>query len=313
MLQYRFAHRNNARVAHNRKTHFMLDNELSDLLKRALRHYLPKDIALCRDVLAYRFEAGTLKALRPDFSVQLDDLLGVDTQKNKLIQNTRQFLQGYPANHVLLTGARGAGKSSLVRAILGRYHPEGLRLIEMNKENLAHLDRVSDAIDALGDTNLRYIVYCDDLSFSAHDENYRALKSVLDGSVQKPKNLLIYATSNRRYLLPQSRQDNLDRYHGDDVNPRENTDENVSLSDRFGLWLSFHPIDQNQYLAIARHYLEAAGFRWNEAAKEEALIFAALRSTRSGRLAYQFSQDFIGKTRLQNANQNAKPNHQGKP
>lgn len=278
----------------------MIDEELSNLLKQALQHYLPKPLIIDPHVLAYRFENGQLTALQTHFHLSLDDLLGIDAQKQKLIQNTRQFLAKLPANHVLMTGSRGVGKSSLIKALLAKYHHDGLRVIEMSRYELLHLDTIAAAIDKLNNPKLSYIIYCDDLAFDSQDENYRTLKTVLDGSLGNRHNLLVYATSNRRHLLPQFMKDNVNIYNGqtDEVNPYEAIDETVSLSDRFGLWLSFYPINQEQYLAIAQHYLTIANIHWTDDIQTQALRFAAMRGGRSGRLAYQFSQDYIGKIRL---------------
>jgi len=240
-------------------------------------------------------------------------------QKAKLVQNTRQFLKGYPANHVLMTGTRGAGKSSLIRALLQAYHSEGLRIIEIARDDLQVLDKIRAAINALpADCACRYIVYCDDLAFNGQDESYRALKSVLDGALDSEQDkLLVYATSNRRRLLPQMMKDNLDIYNGqtDEVNPYETIDETVSLSDRFGLSLTFHPMDQQTYLQIVQHYLnleqrkisaridtdiemDVDGENLPDKIRMDALRWASERGGRSGRVAYQFSRYWSGKTQL---------------
>ena len=263
-----------------------------------------------------------MEPLAVNLFLSLDDLHGIDTQKAKLVQNTRQFLKGYPANHVLMTGTRGAGKSSLIRALLQAYHSEGLRIIEIARDDLRVLDKIRAAIRALpADTDCRYIVYCDDLAFNGQDESYRTLKSVLDGALDSEQDkLLVYATSNRRHLLPQLMKDNVNIYNGqtDEVNPYETIDETVSLSDRFGLWLSFHPMDQNTYLHIVRHYLSLSPNRnldntndvkesnnneeENKALPDNiraaALRWASERGGRSGRVAYQFSRYWIGQAQL---------------
>lgn len=264
-----------------------------------LTQYTQPAITLDKEVLAYRWVGGVhggLSAIDVHFSVSLDDLHGIDTQKDKIIQNTRQFLHRLPANHVLMTGTRGAGKSSLVRALLHAYHTQGLRVIEVSRDDLQILDKIRHAI-MMADNDCRYIIYCDDLAFNQHDENYRTLKSVLDGALDSEQDrLLVYATSNRRHLLPQLMKDNINIYNGqtDEVNPYETIDETVSLSDRFGLWISFYPMNQETYLNIVAHYLAKAGLDFNESAQAEALKWASGRGGRSGRVAYQFSRHWVG-------------------
>lgn len=277
----------------------IFDDELRQLLKQALIHYLPKPITIDKDVLAYRFVNRELRPISTRLSTTLDDLLGIDTQKDKLIANTEQFLHGLPANHVLMTGARGVGKSSLVKALLYRYAKDGLRVIEMGRDELLHLDELGQLL-ASSPNDCKYIVYCDDLAFNTQDENYRTLKSVLDGSLSTDEQILVYATSNRRHLLPQLMKDNINIYNGqtDEVNPYETIDETVSLSDRFGLWLSFHAMNQDEYLSVVRHYLNKADIAWTDDIRAKALLWASGRSGRSGRIAYQFSKDFIGKSQL---------------
>lgn len=271
----------------------MLDQELSTLLKTALRQYITPPLMIDEAVLAYRFENGRLSPMAVNFNVTLDDLLGIDTQKQKLITNTLAFLKGLPANHCLMTGARGVGKSSLIKALLNTYHKDGLRMIEIGREDLHYLPKISQAIK----NDNKYIVFCDDLAFNSQDESYRSLKSVLDGSLANKDNLLIYATSNRRHLLPQLMKDNINIYNGqtDEVNPYEHIDETVSLSDRFGLWLSFYPLNQDEYLNIVAHYLNKADIKLNDDIKTEALRWTTQRGNKSGRLAQQFCRDFIGR------------------
>ena len=283
-----------------------LSDELTELLTQFLRKRTTREIHINPDVLAYRWaggESGQLSPLDVSFHQDLDDLLGIDTQKQKLIANTRQFLSGLPANHVLMTGSRGAGKSSLIRALLKHYHTQGLRIIEVARDDLLHLDKIRTAIKASqsqGNTN-RYIVYCDDLAFNAQDENYRTLKSVLDGALDSEQDrLLVYATSNRRHLLPQMMKDNVNIYNGqtDEVNPYETIDETVSLSDRFGLWLSFYPMNQELYLDIVAGYLNKENISMDDTARQEALKWASTRGGRSGRIAHQFSRHWIGQLQL---------------
>ena len=307
---------------------YALPDHLLDLLSQYLQEQVTPTIEIDPAQLAYRWvggQTGHLEPLAVNLFLNLDDLHGIDTQKSKLVQNTRQFLKGYPANHVLMTGTRGAGKSSLIRALLQAYHNEGLRIIEIARDDLRMLDKIRAAIKALpADCKCRYVVYCDDLAFNGQDESYRTLKSVLDGSLDSEQDkLLVYATSNRRHLLPQLMKDNVNIYNGqtDEVNPYETIDETVSLSDRFGLWLSFHPMDQNTYLYIVHHYLsiqqktdaktshdDMYGDAANKGAdsidelpthiRSAALRWASERGGRSGRVAYQFSRYWIGQTQL---------------
>lgn len=301
---------------------YALPDHVLNLLEQYLQEQVTPTIEIDPTQLAYRWvggHQGHLEPLAVNLFLSLDDLHGIDTQKAKLVQNTRQFLKGYPANHVLMTGTRGAGKSSLIRALLQAYHSEGLRIIEIARDDLRVLDKIRAAIHALpADSGCRYVVYCDDLAFNAQDESYRTLKSVLDGALDSEQDkLLIYATSNRRHLLPQLMKDNVNIYNGqtDEVNPYETIDETVSLSDRFGLWLSFHPMDQNTYLHIVRHYLsilptlgsknatkdnyvKTANDTLPDNVRAAALRWASERGGRSGRVAYQFSRYWIGKTQL---------------
>ena len=292
-------------------SHLCLSADLQTLLSQFLQAQLATPVQLDPTVLAYRWQpnrhtgSGTLLPLTIDWQLSLDDLLGIDTQKAKLIQNTRQYLAGLPANHVLMTGTRGAGKSSLIRALLHQYKDHGLRIIEVSRDDLVMLEPIRQAIRTLHHTypnhGCRYVVYCDDLAFNGQDENYRTLKSVLDGALDSEQdNLLVYATSNRRHLLPQLMKDNMSIYNGqtDEVNPYETIDETVSLSDRFGLWLACHPMTQPVYLDICVHYLAQAKLPFDDKASAAALRFASERGGRSGRVAYQFSRHYIGMVRL---------------
>jgi predicted AAA+ superfamily ATPase len=232
--------------------------------------------------------------------IEPDDLLGVDAQREAILRNTAQFVRGLPANNVLLTGARGTGKSSLVRACLARYGDQGLRLIEVDKADLVDLPLIADRIAARPE---RFVVFCDDLSFEPADASYKALKAALDGSVAAgAANLLIYATSNRRHLMPESMQENLEAHHDadGDLHPGETAEEKISLSERFGMWLSFYSFRQDDYLAIVAHWLGRYGLDAAAiaAARAEALQFALQRGSRSGRVAVQFARDYAGRQGL---------------
>jgi hypothetical protein len=240
---------------------------------------------------------GYLEPVRHPHRIRLGDLQCVGEQKARIEQNTRQFVIGRSANNVLLTGARGTGKSSLVKAVLHKFAAKGLRLIEVDKHDLADLPEIVDHVTARPE---KFIVFCDDLSFEAAEAGYVALKSVLDGSIAgMPDNLLIYATSNRRHLMPETMAENLQttRTENGEIHPGETTEEKVSLSERFGLWLSFYPFDQDAYLAICAHWLAVFGLSVAqiEAARSEALLWSLTRGARSGRVAWQFARDYAGR------------------
>ena len=240
---------------------------------------------------------GVLEPVRHVGGISLADLKEIDGQKDKIERNTRQFVAGRPANNVLLTGARGTGKSSLIKACLNAYAPQGLRLIEVDKADLVDLP---DIVEVVAGRPEKFIVYCDDLSFEEGEPGYKALKSILDGSVAaSTPNVLVYATSNRRHLLPEYMKENLSYTHTADgeVHPGEVVEEKISLSERFGLWVSFYPFSQDEYLAIAAQWLAALGATpaQIEAARPEALVWALERASRSGRVAYQFARDFMGR------------------
>jgi uncharacterized protein len=241
---------------------------------------------------------GRIEPVRHVATIHLADLKEVELQKERLLRNTAQFVAQRPANNVLLTGARGTGKSSLIKACLNEFAPQGLRLIEVDKTDLIDLP---DIVELIAERPERFIVFCDDLSFDEGEPGYKALKSVLDGSVaQASDNLLIYATSNRRHLLPEYMKENLTYTHTDDgeVHPGEVVEEKISLSERFGLWLSFYPFTQNEYLAIVAQWLAHFGVsdeKRIEAARPEALVWALERGSRSGRVAYQFARDWCGR------------------
>lgn len=250
---------------------------------------------------AFYWQEKQLKAIHQPKTFHLDDLMGIDRQKRIILQNTEQFLAGLPANDVLLTGSRGTGKSSIVRALLSHYQDRGLRLIEIERDDLADLPLIQKLIQ---DRPEKFIVYCDDLAFNAEDENYRSLKSVLDGSLQSgANNFIIYATSNRRHLLPEFMSENIPMTQVDvpqykELHPQEAIEEKISLSDRFGIWLSFYPMDQQLYLQIVEHYLKQSGLIFDELARAESLRWCQARGQRSGRAAYQFSKHWIGSQRL---------------
>ncbi|MDR0702522.1 MAG: ATP-binding protein [Azoarcus sp.] len=237
-----------------------------------------------------------LQAVAMPSAVRLRDLRGIDEQKARIDRNTRQFLAGRHANNVLLTGARGSGKSSLVKALLNEYANKGLRVVEVDKTDLADLPDIMELLAARPE---RFIVYCDDLSFEEGEVAYKALKSALDGSVSGvADNVLIYATSNRRHLMPEFHDENRPVRHADgEIHPGEAVEEKVSLSERFGLWLSFYPFDQDAYLGIAAHWLRVFGVPEARAAgaRQEALQWALMRGSRSGRVAWQFARDFAGR------------------
>jgi len=240
---------------------------------------------------------STLEPVRHVAAMRLEDLQEIDGQKEKIQRNTEQFVRGLPANNVLLTGARGTGKSSLIKACLNAYAPQGLRLIEVDKADLTDLP---DIVEVVACRPEYFIVFCDDLSFEDGEPGYKALKSILDGSVAAATpNVLIYATSNRRHLLPEYMRENLTYTHTDDgeVHPGEGVEEKISLSERFGLWVSFYPFSQDEYLAIAGQWMASFGLDSDAiaAARPEALVWALERGSRSGRVAYQFARDYAGR------------------
>ena len=251
--------------------------------------------------IAFRYRkrggSGVLEPVRHVAPIRLDALVEVELQKERLVRNTEQFVAGQGANNVLLTGARGTGKSSLIKACLNQFAPRGLRLIEVDKTDLVDLP---DLVDLIAERPERFIVFCDDLSFDEGEPGYKALKSILDGSVsQASDNVLIYATSNRRHLLPEYMKENLSYQHREDgeVHPGEVIEEKISLSERFGLWVSFYPFTQDEYLAIVAQWLR--GFGVDEAAiaaaRQECLVWALERGSRSGRVAFQFAKDYSGR------------------
>jgi hypothetical protein len=241
---------------------------------------------------------GYLQAVAHPKYLQLADLIGISRQLQRVERNTRQFLQGVPANNVLLTGARGTGKSSMVKALLGSFADQGLRLVEVDKQDLVDLP---DITDFLAGRPERFIIFCDDLSFDVDDPGYKALKVALDGSVSgMSDNMLIYATSNRRHLMPEFMAENLETtYHNDEIRPGETVEEKIALSERFGLWCSFYPFDQDEYLAIVKSWLQHFGIaRMTPNIRRAALQWAQGRGSRSGRVAWQFARDWAGQHKL---------------
>ena len=251
--------------------------------------------------IAFRYRkrggSGVIEPVRHVAPIRLASLVEVEPQKERLLRNTQQFVDGFGANNVLLTGARGTGKSSLIKACLNEFADRGLRLIEVDKADLVDLP---DIVDLVAERPERFIVFCDDLSFDEGEPGYKALKSILDGSVsQSSDNVLIYATSNRRHLLPEYMKENLMYQHleNGEVHPGEVVEEKISLSERFGLWVSFYPFSQDEYLAIVAQWLR--GFGVDEvaiaAARQESLVWALERGSRSGRVAFQFAKDYSGR------------------
>jgi predicted AAA+ superfamily ATPase len=243
-----------------------------------------------------RYGRASLQAVTALSRIRLRDLRDIDEQKARIDRNTRQFLAGRRANNVLLTGARGSGKSSLVKALLNEYADRGLRVIEVDKGDLVDLPEI---MELLAGRPERFIVFCDDLSFEEGEAGYKALKSALDGSMSgMADNVLLYATSNRRHLMPEYHDENMPvRHAGGEIHPGEAVEEKVSLSERFGLWLSFYPFGQDEYLDIAAHWLEMFGAPPARiaAARQEALQWALMRGSRSGRVAWQFARDYAGR------------------
>ncbi|MGI8739813.1 MAG: ATP-binding protein [Gammaproteobacteria bacterium] len=253
--------------------------------------------------VAFRWrKPGFLQAVKHPHRMELDDLLNIDAQKAKLIQNTRQFVAGYAANNALLSGSRGTGKSSLVKALLNEFSRKGLRLIEVDRQDLIALP---DIVEPLYDRPERFILFTDDLSFEANEPSYKALKAMLDGSIAvAPDNVLIYATSNRRHLMPEFQRENLEAsYVEGEIHHGEAVEEKISLSERFGLWVSFHPFNQEQYLRAVRHWLQRldAPARDTDTLRDESLRWALQRGSRSGRVAYQFARGWAGRSSLQKA------------
>jgi predicted AAA+ superfamily ATPase len=287
-----------------------LNDKLEQLIERAaqlltrIEAVLPQPLSApdWSRAIAWRYRKrssghGALEPVRHVGEIRLDNLKEIEPQKEKIERNTLQFVQGRPANNVLLTGARGTGKSSLIKACLNEYAAQGLRLIEVDKADLVDLQDIVEVVSARPE---KFIVFCDDLSFEEGEAGYKALKSILDGSIAAAApNVLIYATSNRRHLLPEYMKENLTYTHTDDgeVHPGEVVEEKISLSERFGLWVSFYPFTQDEYLTITAQWLSSFGVTLEriQAARAEALVWALERGSRSGRVAYQFARDYAGR------------------
>ncbi len=292
-----------------------LGPELTDQLKRVLTSLellLPRPVATIdwETVRAANWRrhsfSGTLEPIPEIESIHLEDLLGIEEQKKSVEENTRQFLAGLPANNALLWGTRGTGKSSLVRALLHSYAPQGLRVIQVDKDDLVHLPEIVDAIKG---RPYRFILFSDDLSFEVGDSGYKMLKSALDGSVYAPpENALIYVTSNRRHLLPEYESDNRGAMMvNNEVHHGEAVEEKISLSGRFGLWVGFHPFSQDQYLEVTRRWAgklcEKHGkpLVWTKEASSAAILWSQKKGDRSGRIAYQFANHWVGRQFLEDA------------
>lgn len=272
-----------------------LFKRLDDLLDR-LEMIIPAEKPVSQQdwsYHAYRWTQGELQGIADYHQVADEDLLHIERQADLLRKNTVQFVNGQPANNVLLWGARGTGKSSVIKSQLHRFHDQGLCMIEVGKRESENLFEI---ISVLASSPRKFIVYMDDLSFESDDESYKALKATLEGSIQaQPDNVLIYATSNRRHLMPESMKDNLDSTMEDgQLHPSDAIEEKISLSDRFGLWLSFHPFTQDQYLDVVKLALKDMSLEYNEEVKIQAIRFATQRGSRSGRIARQFATFWLG-------------------
>lgn len=282
---------------------------MSEKLDQLLSHFeafFPKPLTeeVWQTSIAFRWRRresmlgniGFLQPVKHVASINFSDLKHIERQKDSIFTNTLQFLEGKPANNILLTGARGTGKSSLIKACLSQFSAQGLRLVEVDKE---HLSDLQDLTELLAERPEKFIVFCDDLSFEEGESGYKALKSALDGSISaQVENVLIYASSNRRHLLPEYMKDNETYTHTNDgeIHPGEVVEEKISLSERFGLWISFYPPKQDEYLGIVAHWLAHLGLdsKAIEAARSEALVWALERGSRSGRVAWQFARHWAG-------------------
>lgn len=277
-----------------------LISRLEQLVER-VEHILPPALPVVDwSATAFRWRGlagakGYLQAVAHPHRVDLNSLQNVETQKKAIVRNTAQFVEGRSANNVLLTGARGTGKSTLIKACWNEFSQNGLKIIEVDKTDLIQL---SDIVDLVSQRPEKFIIFCDDMSFEEGESTYKALKSALDGSISAPSdNILFYATSNRRHLLPEKMRENLDvSYEDGEIRPNDTTEEKVSLSERFGLWLSFYPFSQEDYLVTARYWVEYLGGTWRENSEFEALLWHRSRGARSGRIAWQFAKDYVGRS-----------------
>lgn len=276
-----------------------------DLLLKLEAFLQPKPQTVDWNAAAWRWVenngSGALQAIPYPHQIRLDNIQFVDRQKAEIVRNTRQFLQGLTANNVLLTGARGTGKSSLIKALLTEFSAQGLRLVEVEKHDLVHLPAI---VNLIRNRPEKFIIYCDDLTFEASDMAYKALKVALDGSIASTSdNVLVYATSNRKNLMPELMADNLaTTTESGEIRPSDTIEEKSALAERFGLWLSFYAFGQAEYLAIAAYWLQTYGVDFDEAAKKAALQFTYTRGARSGRVAYHFARDYAGQLKLNDQN-----------
>lgn len=280
--------------------------KLSEFLERAERLLPPAEKDLDFDASsAFRWKRaphspfGYLEAIKNPAKVEFSNLRGIEEQIQTIQQNTAQFLAGLPANNVLLTGARGTGKSSIVKATLAQFAPQGLKMVEIDSD---HLDNLPELLSLLEKAEHPFIIFCDDLSFESGDASYKPLKAMLDGSLSSPAdNILIYATSNRRHLLPEYMSENIAQYESREIHAGEAIEEKISLSERFGLWISFYPYSQSEYLNIVRSWLKefAPELHYTDKIEKEALQFSLHRGSRSGRIAYQFVKNYVGNYALQ--------------
>ena len=292
-----------------------MDAELISQLKRvlsSLEMILPRPVAridwrTCHAANWRRHSfAGYLEPLDVYADLLLDDLLGIENQKRTMEENTRQFLSGFPANNCLLWGTRGTGKSSLVRALLHAYAPKGLRVVQVDKDDLAHLP---DIVDEIRGQPFKFVIFSDDVSFETGESGYKTLKSALDGSVYAPpENVLIYVTSNRRHLIPEYESDNRGAMLvNNEIHHGESVEEKISLSGRFGLWVAFHPFSQEQYLCVVRQWVKklclknGVDLEWQKDDEDEAILWSQKKGDRSGRIAWQFAANWVGHRMLEGA------------
>ena len=280
----------------------LLIQRAEDLLARLDAFVPPAPSEPDWSAIAWRWQHnkghGFLEVIAHPHLIQLNDLHNIEQQKAEIVRNTAQFVKGFSANNVLLTGARGTGKSSIVKALLSQFALDGLRIVEVDKQDLVDLPQITSLLRCRPE---RFIVFCDDLSFEVGDAGYKALKVVLDGSMAATSdNILVYATSNRRHLLPEFMSESLETQHlGGEIRPGDTIEEKTSLSDRFGMWLAFYTFDQDEYLTIAAQWLRHYGIQaFDDEARTAALQWSHTRGSRSGRIAYQFARDYAGKKQL---------------